>query len=295
MSIRDRDAFTILRAQAGAFVKGRYGSVTRVEIPDTGNIQPAKEDQITTEQDYNLKSLTKTGCVDIFNGRELFSDETSTLSKADVIVFAGKMYKVISSSGERTLAGRARYKSEAEFLEVLDDGDGEPVVGDPYQAGRVEVSKSGDLVGKQPEINFIEGPNILINITEDSENSRIDITLSVDGSLPEAAGLEIVSAEDLLRLNIATTDGFKADSANVNHRNKLLGIMTENVDSGFSGTCQTSGELVDSSWNFTPGTVLFLNGTSLSIVPPSTGFSCEIARVIEPTKIFVLIKDSLLL
>lgn len=52
----------------------------------------------------------------------------------------------------------------------------------PTSGNQVAVSKnSGAVVGTRPEINFIEGANVTLTVTDDPGNSEVDITIAAAG------------------------------------------------------------------------------------------------------------------
>lgn len=54
-------------------------------------------------------------------------------------------------------------------------------------AASVEVSKNGVSVGTRPEINFIEGSNITLTISDDAGNNEVDVTIAA-GAAPSPGG-----------------------------------------------------------------------------------------------------------
>ena len=49
-------------------------------------------------------------------------------------------------------------------------------------AGTIEVAKEGALVGTRPRINFIEGANVTLTVTDDAGDDEIDVTIASSGS-----------------------------------------------------------------------------------------------------------------
>lgn len=119
--------------------------------------------------------------------------------------------------------------------------------------------------------------------------------LNVTGSIYNALfTASYVSAILVPAYSIVTVSGEIADSSNVNHRNKILGMDISGTTFNTGGKAVYSGIIEKLSWNWS-GSVLFLNGTSLSSTPPTTGFCCEIAKVLSPTSILIGIKKAILL
>lgn len=107
---------------------------------------------------------------------------------------------------------------------------------------------------------------------------------------------EIVFNEDISAYSVVSNTGHPANSSDPSSfLNKIAGISLSSIFSGFSGDVVTYGEVENLSWAWTQGDTLFLNGTSLSPIFPSTGFICQIAKVLTSTKILVDIQQGILL
>lgn len=106
--------------------------------------------------------------------------------------------------------------------------------------------------------------------------------------------VDVVAAENLSKYDVVTVTGYKADSSNLAHINKVAGIIVEDVLTGFIGQVQILGELVNTNWNWS-GSLLFLNGTSIQTTAPGTGFVKIIAQIKNANKIFVNLEESILL
>ena len=105
----------------------------------------------------------------------------------------------------------------------------------------------------------------------------------------------IIAAENVPIYTVITYTGYIANSATTAHMNKIAGITKEAINATFSGTAVTEGEIENVSWTWTKGDVLFLNGTSITNTPPSTGFRIKIGEALTSTKVFVRISESILL
>jgi microcystin-dependent protein len=57
-------------------------------------------------------------------------------------------------------------------------GGTDPIIGDLDANARVEVDKGGVFVGKRRKLNFIEGNNVFLQISDDGTNERINILLN---------------------------------------------------------------------------------------------------------------------
>ncbi len=125
--------------------------------------------------------------------------------------------------------------------------------------------------------------------------------LKDDGTyaIPEGGGgsgniTTITATEDILAYDLITSDGKKADSGNIAHKDKIIGIALADISNGFSGDVQLFGELENSNWNWSVG-YLFLNGTSISQTAPETGFSKIIGFIKNNITIIIDLQESILI
>lgn len=81
--------------------------------------------------------------------------------------------------------------------------------------------------------------------------------------------------------------GKPADSSNMGHFGKVIGMAPAAIANGFSGSIVESGDVTNPAWTWTTGDLIFLNGTSLSTTPPSVGFAQYIAIAKGPTVVVV--------
>lgn len=119
---------------------------------------------------------------------------------------------------------------------------------------------------------------------------RLPNTTIGSGNMPN---VEFVASENILKYDLVTVDGFVADSNNLTHANKVLGMAVADTNTGFTGEAITYGEVVNPAWTWVIGDILFLNGTSLSTTPPSVGFSQEIAKALTPTSILIDLNEAI--
>ena len=92
----------------------------------------------------------------------------------------------------------------------------------------------------------------------------------------EQVVIDFVASENLTQYDPVTLTGSKADSADLAGWNRVIGLVLEDVESGFMGRALVEG-IIEADWDWTPGTKLFLNGSVLSPIPPVNGFSQMIA------------------
>lgn len=108
-----------------------------------------------------------------------------------------------------------------------------------------------------------------INSSGDEVNSRVDDLTETVNAINT---IEIVANENISSFKVITIDGYNADSSDVTQRAKIAGITLETINTGFSGQVKARGEITNPSWSFTAGSPIFLNGTSISHTPPSSGY-----------------------
>ena len=109
------------------------------------------------------------------------------------------------------------------------------------------------------------------------------------------SSIDILAAENIAAFQCLTADGHVANSANAGHFGAVVGIATAAISTGFVGQAQAGGELTNNAWSWAPNAKIFLNGTSLSTTPPSSGFSQQIAIARNANTIVVEIQPPILL
>jgi hypothetical protein len=107
--------------------------------------------------------------------------------------------------------------------------------------------------------------------------------------------VSVVAGEALAKYDVVTGDGKKADSGNLLHRNKLVGLATQNILSGFSGEVQCGGSLQNPAWTWVVGDRIYLNGTTLSTTAPDSGFLTQVGVAVGSDTINIEIQPSILL
>ena len=107
--------------------------------------------------------------------------------------------------------------------------------------------------------------------------------------------LPLIATEDIPAFRVATDTGKNADSSNIFHKNIIIGLTVADIVSGFSGTVVKTGQIHNPLWSWTKGDIIFLNGTTLSIIPPSTGIRVIIGQALSSTDIDINISESILL
>ena len=107
--------------------------------------------------------------------------------------------------------------------------------------------------------------------------------------------ITVTAAEYLAAFKVVTFTGEIADSNNISQYGEVAGIILTATSTGTIGRVVTEGEIISSTWAWAPGDTLYLNGTSLSTTPPTSGFNVVVAEAMEATKVYVDISESVLL
>lgn len=102
---------------------------------------------------------------------------------------------------------------------------------------------------------------------------------------------DILATVNIPAFSLVTENGEIADSANLFHFGHVVGISTVAVLASFIDTVVVQGEVTNSAWTWTNNDKLFLNGTTLSTVPPATGFNQFIAIAKSNNTIFVRLQQ----
>lgn len=134
------------------------------------------------------------------------------------------------------------------------------------------------------------------------EHVRAPCVIEVVGEGPQgpagAAGSDIDVLVNDLSIPAGspiTVTGHLANSNNLSHYGKVVGITRTDATLGNIVSVATDTELVNSSWSWFPASVIFLNGTSLSVTPPTSGFSQQLALAKNAETIVVQLEPSVLL
>jgi len=109
----------------------------------------------------------------------------------------------------------------------------------------------------------------------------------------EALIVDVEAKEDISIFDIVGSNGYRAHSDDISFLDKILGLAIENKPAGFKVNVISKGMIKNTNWNFTPNTVLFLNGYELSHTPPSSGFLQKIGKAITNNVIFIDIEQAI--
>lgn len=107
--------------------------------------------------------------------------------------------------------------------------------------------------------------------------------------------IEFLATEDIPAFSLATAHGKIADSNNLLHFNKVIGMTIIDIANGAIGYATVDGEITNLSWAWSPGSKFFLNGTTISLTAPSSGFSQMVAIARNPNIIIMKLGEAILL
>ena len=112
---------------------------------------------------------------------------------------------------------------------------------------------------------------------------------------PKATRVKVEAVEAVSAFDAVTAGGEVADSANTLHAGRIIGVAVADTAIGFMIKTVNEGEVSNPAWSWTQGNIIFLNGKTLSITPPSTGFRVIIGEAVAPTRICVKVSESIIL
>jgi hypothetical protein len=119
------------------------------------------------------------------------------------------------------------------------------------------------------------------------------------GSLFKIAGSSIGGQRIVVTSPTSNDQVLYGSNTTATHANLVLGITVNAASAGGTLEIVRSGEITESSWNWTLGAPIFLgtNGlmTQTAPVNPSALFSLVVAFPITPTKIYVSIREPIYL
>jgi len=124
----------------------------------------------------------------------------------------------------------------------------------------------------------------LIPLSDGAGGWTLDTPTKVDTS-------DVLTTVDIPAFSLVTENGEIADSSNIFHFGHVVGISTVPVLTGFIDTVVTQGEVTNNLWSWVNNDKLFLNGTTLSTIPPATGFNQFIAIARNNNTIFVRLQQ----
>lgn len=107
--------------------------------------------------------------------------------------------------------------------------------------------------------------------------------------------IEFDATELIPAFSLVTSSGKVADSTDLTHFNRVIGMTVEEVQNGFIGQATVDGEVTNPAWVWAPQSKLFLDGSTLSVVPSATGFSQMVAIARNADTIIMKLEPPVLL
>lgn len=136
--------------------------------------------------------------------------------------------------------------------------------------------------------------------TEVTVGSGTTINISWVQGLPGPAGIGTViyaTGDQAIgghRVVKATATGVDyADSSNSSDQGKVVGITASAFAAGDLVKVYTAGEIIESTWTWTPGPVYLGTNGLLTQTVPTSGFVQQVGVAHEPTKLVVQILSSI--
>lgn len=111
--------------------------------------------------------------------------------------------------------------------------------------------------------------------TEATNNAINDVVNEITNNIINIGGSSVVpfvAQENISGFQAVTSDGKVGDSTVIGQRNKIIGLSSTVVSTGFEGNAIGSGPVQNPVWTWVVGSKIFLNGITLSTTPPSIGF-----------------------
>lgn len=112
---------------------------------------------------------------------------------------------------------------------------------------------------------------------------------------PAGGTVSVVAAVDTPAFVPVNSDGTLSDTSIVGKRNWCIGVSSIAALTGFPVIVQQVGLITNNEWSWNQGDIIFLNGSSLSNTPASTGFVQKIGKAISSNKIEVSISQAILI
>ena len=156
-----------------------------------------------------------------------------------------------------------------------------------------------NITVEQQEINITALQPKPVEITVGSKPVNLtiadrDVTYGSGNLIEKQAAINLSGHKSV----VLNDDGklIYADNTTAEHANKILGISKNAAVSGGIVVVQTFAELQEPTWNWIPGKPIFLSTTgTLTQTVPASGFIIIIAFAVTSTKIFIDIKQPIIL
>jgi hypothetical protein len=119
--------------------------------------------------------------------------------------------------------------------------------------------------------NIFNRANTLVKLELDGKLPALDGS-ALTGIVSGVASISYIATDNIAAYDPVTSNGKLANSNTIAQRGKIIGIANVATLIGFSGTVIGSGTITNPLWSWAIGDIIFLNGTSLSTTPPTTGY-----------------------
>lgn len=117
-----------------------------------------------------------------------------------------------------------------------------------------------------------------------------------EGANPPEIEVEFLAQEDIAFADVVTSRGYRADTADYQTRNIIIGFAKESVATGFTGKAVSVGQIKNASWSWIPGDKIFLNGLgTIATLPPAITYVQMLGTATKSDTINVDIKQATLL
>lgn len=161
----------------------------------------------------------------------------------------------------------------------------------------------------QQQINIIETGRTVVKVTAEetietvkfSSEERIKVNVVDTTALViehDFSTVSVVATENISAFLPVVSTGAVADASILAHRLKFIGLALTNINNGFSGNVQPSGEIENNSWSWAPGSKIYIGVKVLTTTPPTIAesvFSQCIGLATSATKILLNAEQSFLL
>lgn len=154
-------------------------------------------------------------------------------------------------------------------------------------------------------VQSVNGTTYRITVTGDPLNPIVDISADYDAMIAaeiaaalaylDAVHAPVVATEDIAAFVVVTSQGKNANSGTLSGIDRIIGISDAAIATGFSGTVTMIGVIENPIWSWSTGDPIFLNGSSLSTIAPSTGFTQRIGTAKNSTTVYVDLGEPVML
>lgn len=124
----------------------------------------------------------------------------------------------------------------------------------------------------------------------------IPYSLEQVAALTPDTAVDFIATENISQYDVVTSKGKRADTADYNTRNIIIGFATTNVLNGFPGKAVGFGQIANAAWTWVKGDKIFLNGLgTVNTLPPISTYSVLLGTATDTITVDVNIQPSLLL